>query len=103
MTKGAKKAAWIVGLLAGAAGIGGAVYYATRPKQIVSPQGTRPPTSGDGAKPNVTTISPTAVPGVYAAFAPYSPNVSWVDEHGNQIGGGGSNGGGGGVISATRS
>jgi hypothetical protein len=93
MTSGAKKVAWIVGLLAGAAGVGGTVYYFTKSKKEVAPLPPKTPMPTAGG----TVITPTATPGIYAAFAPYSPNVSWVDEHGNPIGGGG-----GGLITATQ-
>lgn len=85
MTSGAQKAAWIVGLLAGAAGVGGVVYYFTRPKKEAAPLPPKTPPQTTGG----TVITPTATPGIYATFAPFSPNVSWVDEHGRPIGEGG--------------
>lgn len=84
MTRGTKRVAWAVGLLAGAAGIGGLTYFLMKPKEkVVAPPPNLPPPGGGGTKP--TTITPTASPGIFAAFSPNS-NVSWVDENGNPIG-----------------
>jgi hypothetical protein len=96
MTKSTKKVAWIFGLLAGAAGVGGAIYYVTRPKTTTggtTTPGTKP-TTGGTTTPSGTTITPTLTPGVYAAVSPFSSSVSWVDQNGKPIGQGGGAGDG---------